>query len=57
MTSRRAYREALSQDAAVEYLASHVGTLLDPTIYDALRTVVGRRRALPYIDIDVGDGN
>ena len=57
MTSRRAYREALSQDAAVEYLASHVGTLLDPTIYDALRIVVGRRRALPYIDIDVEEGN
>jgi putative nucleotidyltransferase with HDIG domain len=57
MTSRRAYREALSQEAAVDYLASHVGTLLDPAVYKALRTVVDRRRALPYIDIDIEEGN
>jgi putative two-component system response regulator len=53
VTSRRAYREALGQDAAVQYLASHVGTLLDPAVYRALSTVVERRRALEYIDIDV----
>jgi response regulator RpfG family c-di-GMP phosphodiesterase len=57
VTSRRAYREALTQDAAVEYLASHIGTLLDPAIYKALRTVVERRRALAYIDIDVEEKN
>ena len=53
VTSRRAYREALSHAAAVEYLQSHVGTLLDPTVYKALRTVIERRGALDYIDLDV----
>jgi putative nucleotidyltransferase with HDIG domain len=53
LTSRRAYREALTQPGAVEYLAAHSGALLDPAIYKALRTVVERRRALAFIDIDV----
>jgi response regulator RpfG family c-di-GMP phosphodiesterase len=57
VTSRRAYREALTQEAAVDYLEAHVGTLLDPTVYRALRTVVERRRALEYIDIDVKGEN
>src|SRR5688572_27718446 len=57
VTSRRAYREALTQAAAVEYLQSHVGTLLDPTVYHALRTVVARRGALEYIDLDVKEEN
>jgi putative two-component system response regulator len=53
VTSRRAYREALTQAAAVEYLEQHVGTLLDPTVYAALRKVVARRGALEFIDVDV----
>jgi putative two-component system response regulator len=52
VTSRRAYREALDQTAAVQYLEAHVGTLLDPTIYRALRTVVERRRNLEFIDVE-----
>ena len=52
VTSRRAYREALTQAGAVEDLASHVGTLLDPRIYAALKTVVERRGALEVIDLD-----
>jgi putative two-component system response regulator len=52
VTSRRAYREALSQRAAVEYLQAHVGTLLDPRVYAALRSVVERRRAMEFIDLD-----
>jgi response regulator RpfG family c-di-GMP phosphodiesterase len=57
VTSRRAYREALTQAAAVEYLQTHVGTLLDPAVYQALRTVVERRGALEYIDVDVKEEN
>jgi putative two-component system response regulator len=53
VTSRRAYREALTHTAAVEYLENHVGTLLDPRVYAALKTVVERRGALEFIDIDV----
>jgi putative two-component system response regulator len=53
VTSRRAYREALSYAAAVGYLGKHVGTLLDPRVYAALKTVVERRGALDFIDIDV----
>jgi putative nucleotidyltransferase with HDIG domain len=52
VTSRRAYREALTQPAAVEYLQSHVGTLLDPKVYSALCSVVERRGALEFIDLD-----
>lgn len=52
VTSRRAYREALAQPAAVEYLESHAGGLLDPAVYRALRVVVERRRALEFIDLD-----
>jgi HD-GYP domain-containing protein (c-di-GMP phosphodiesterase class II) len=55
VTSRRAYREALTQAGAVEYLESHVGTLLDPRVYAALKKVVERRGALEFIDVDVKD--
>jgi putative nucleotidyltransferase with HDIG domain len=56
VTSRRAYREALTQGAAIEYLKTHVGTLLDPSVYAALKSVVERRGALEFIDVDVREG-
>ena len=55
VTSRRAYREALTAEIAVDYLESHVGKLLDPAIYRALRTVVERRQALEFIDVTEPD--
>jgi cyclic di-GMP phosphodiesterase len=45
ITTRRSYQEAMSSEAAVAYLAGHVGTLLDPQVYEALRRVVESGRA------------
>jgi putative nucleotidyltransferase with HDIG domain len=50
LTSRRAYREALDEQATIGHLESEVGNLLDPTVFAALRKVVVRRRTLPFID-------
>jgi len=46
LTSRRAYRPAMSLEDTVDYLAAHAGGLLDPTVYAALQTVVSERRVL-----------
>jgi putative two-component system response regulator len=50
MTSRRPYREAVPADEAVEGLRRHIGGLLDPRVYEALRTIVKRRKSLIFID-------
>lgn len=46
LTSRRSYRPAMSLEDTVDYLAAHVGGLLDPSVYAALQTVVAERRVL-----------
>ena len=46
LTSRRAYRPAMSIEDTVDYLAAHAGGLLDPAVYAALQTVVAERRVL-----------
>jgi putative nucleotidyltransferase with HDIG domain len=51
LTSRRAFREALDPRATIEYLeAEHVGHLLDPRVFAALKKVVLRRKTLTFID-------
>jgi len=50
LTSRRAYRDPMTPRDTVEYLASSVGQLLDPSVYDVLRRVVLRRKTLVFID-------
>lgn len=50
LTSRRAFREAMEPRATIDYLAGQAGTMLDATVYAALRTVVLRRRTLMFID-------
>ena len=50
ITSKRAYRDPLSPEDTVALLGRHVGGLLDPRIYEALTTVVGRRQTLVFID-------
>jgi putative two-component system response regulator len=50
ITSKRSYQEPMAPDAAIAYLANHVGTLIDPRVYDALRRVVEGRKALTFID-------
>lgn len=46
LSSPRPYRPPLTQEEALNYLASQAGTMLDPAIYDALRRVVVERRLL-----------
>ena len=50
ITSKRAYRDPLTPEDTVALLSRHVGGLLDPRIYEALTTVVGRRQTLVFID-------
>jgi putative two-component system response regulator len=52
LTSHRAYREPKPPRDVVEYLRTHVGSLLDPRVYDALRTVVLGRKTLSSMFID-----
>ena len=50
LTSKRAYREPMEPKETIEFLKAHSGKLLDPDVYDALRTVVSRRKTLVFID-------
>lgn len=46
LTSRRAYRPAMSLEDTVDYLSAHAGGVIDPSVYEALRVVVAERRVL-----------
>lgn len=50
LTSQRAYRDSMSQEAAIEYLGERSGTFLAPDVYQALRTVVTSRKSLHFLD-------
>lgn len=50
LTSRRAWRDPLTQQAAIDFLGERAGSLLDPQVYAALRTVVTRRKTLQFLD-------
>ena len=50
LTSRRAWRDPLSPPDAIEFLGERAGTLLDPQVYAALRSVVTRRKTLQFLD-------
>ena len=50
LTSKRAYREPMDPKETIDFLKDHVGKLLDPEVFAALRTVVGRRKTLTFID-------
>jgi HD-GYP domain-containing protein (c-di-GMP phosphodiesterase class II) len=50
LTSRRAYREPMTQEATVAYMSRLAGTLMDPAVFTALRNVVARRGSLVFID-------
>jgi response regulator RpfG family c-di-GMP phosphodiesterase len=50
LTSKRAYREPLTQEDTLKLLEAHVGRLLDPRVFKALQTVVGRPQSLVFID-------
>jgi len=50
LTSKRAYREPMEPNQTIDFLREHVGQLLDPAVFAALQTVVGRRKTLTFID-------
>jgi putative two-component system response regulator len=53
LTSKRAYREPMAPEQVIDYLgANHVGRLLDPAVYDALKAVVVGRKTLTLTFID-----
>lgn len=50
VTSARAYQGAMTPEAALDYLGTLVGGLLDPAVYDALARVVRRGAALRFLE-------
>ena len=50
LTSRRPYREPLSERETLDYLSTQVGRLLDPQVYAALKQVVEERRSLVFLE-------
>lgn len=50
LVSRRAFRDPVSTDEALEYLRQNVGTQFDPGVYEALRAVVKKRKTLVFVD-------
>ena len=44
----------IEMDDAVRRMADLSGTVLDPSVYGALQSVVGRRRTLVFLDEDAG---
>jgi putative two-component system response regulator len=50
LTTSRPYQEKMPPEIAVERMSDLVGTVLDPTVYQALEAVVTRRQALVFLD-------
>jgi len=50
LSTSRAYQEKMSPEKAVERAADLSGTVLDPKVYEALVSVVARRRTLVFLD-------
>ena len=50
LTTSRPYQEKMSPEQAVQRMGELSGTILDPKVYDALATVVSRRRTLVFLD-------
>ncbi|HYC32513.1 MAG TPA: HD domain-containing phosphohydrolase [Gemmatimonadales bacterium] len=50
LTTARPYQEKMEPDVAVERMADLIGTVLDPAVHGALRSVVSRRQALVFLD-------
>src|SRR2546427_7608683 len=50
LCTSRPYQEKLTPEQTVERMADLAGTVLDPKVYEALATVVSRRRTLIFLD-------
>ena len=51
LTSKRAYREPMSQAGALEFLTQESGKLADARVVAALHAVIERQQALVFIDV------
>jgi len=52
MTSRRAFREPMLPQDAIEILSKQAGGQFDPDVFQAFKSVVQRRKSLVFIDLD-----
>ncbi|HYK83393.1 MAG TPA: HD domain-containing phosphohydrolase [Gemmatimonadales bacterium] len=50
LSTSRAYQEKMSPEQAIERIADLAGTVVDPRVYEALATVVARRKTLVFLD-------
>ena len=50
LSTSRAYQEKMSAEKAVQRAADLSGTVLDPKVFEALASVVARRRTLVFLD-------
>jgi len=50
LSTSRAYQEKMSPEKAVQRAADLSGTVLDPNVFEALASVVARRRTLVFLD-------
>jgi putative two-component system response regulator len=50
LSTSRAYQEKLTPEKAIERMADLSGTVLDPKVYEAMASVVARRRTLVFLD-------
>src|SRR5207237_44973 len=51
LTTSRAYQEKMPPDKAIARSADLVGTVLDPAVFEALSSVVARRRTLVFLGV------
>jgi putative nucleotidyltransferase with HDIG domain len=54
LTTARPYQDKMTPEQAVERMADLSGTVLDPKVYEALVSIVGRRQTLVFLDEDGG---
>jgi HD-GYP domain-containing protein (c-di-GMP phosphodiesterase class II) len=50
LTTSRAYQEKMTGEQAIARIADLSGSVLDPAVFDALSSVVARRRTLVFLD-------
>ena len=54
LTTARPYQEKMTPEQAVERMADLSGTVLDPSVFEALTRTVARRGTLVFLDEDAG---
>ncbi|HVH67248.1 MAG TPA: HD domain-containing phosphohydrolase [Gemmatimonadales bacterium] len=50
LSTSRAYQEKLAPEKAIERIAELSGTVVDPKVFEAMASVVARRRTLVFLD-------